>query len=161
MTIKTGDPVPDASLALATADGPKPIELRPYLAGRKVVLFAVPGAFTPTCSERHMPGFIEHAAAIRAKGVDEIACVSVNDPFVMRAWADKLGIKDEVTMIADGSASLTHALGTELDLTSRGLGIRSQRYAMIIDDGVVRYLGVEPGGEVGVSGAASVLEALE
>ena len=125
-----------------------------------MVLFALPGAFTPTCSAKHLPGFVQQAEAIKAKGVDTIACLSVNDAFVMGAWGKDQQVGDTVLMLADGSADLTKALGLELDLNSRGFGLRSQRYAMIVDDGVVTAVNVEQGGAFEVSSAEAILEAL-
>lgn len=158
--IKTGDAIPPMKLTEATAAGPKEVSTDEVFAGKKVVLFAVPGAFTPTCSARHMPGYLQNLDALRAKGVDTIACIAVNDVFVMDAWAKDLGIDGQITMLADGSAAFTKALGLEMDLVARGLGTRSQRYAMVVDNGRVTHLGVEPPGEFGVSKAESVLEAL-
>ena len=129
-------------------------------AGKKVVLFATPGAFTPTCSVRHVPGFLQNMEALKAKGVDTVVCTSVNDVFVMDAWRKDLGVDDRILMLADGSGALAKALGLELDLTARGLGMRSQRYAMVVEDGKVTHLGVEGPGEFEVSKAESVLAAL-
>ncbi|KAL4426843.1 hypothetical protein ABPG77_006629 [Micractinium sp. CCAP 211/92] len=128
--------------------------------GKKVVLFAVPGAFTPTCSLKHLPGFIEKADELRSKGVDTIACVSVNDAFVMDAWGKSVGADGKVLMLADGSAVFTKAVGAELDLTDKGLGVRSRRFAMLVDDGVVKVLNLEEGGAFTVSGAEDILAAL-
>jgi peroxiredoxin (alkyl hydroperoxide reductase subunit C) len=143
-----------------TDSGPADISSDELFAGKKVVLFALPGAFTPTCSAKHLPGFVQQAEAIKAKGVDTIACLSVNDAFVMGAWGKDQGVSDKVLMLADGSADLTKALGLELDLNSRGFGLRSQRYAMIVDDGVVTAVNVEQGGAFEVSSAEAILEAL-
>ncbi len=158
--IKNGDAIPTMKLTAATADGPKEVSTDEVFAGKKVVLFAVPGAFTPTCSARHMPGYLQNIDALRAKGVDTIACIAVNDVFVMGAWAKELGIDGEITMLADGSAAFTEALGLELDLVARGLGMRSQRYAMVVEDGRVTHLAVEPPGGFEVSKAESVLAVL-
>jgi peroxiredoxin len=128
--------------------------------GKKVVLFAVPGAFTPTCSLKHLPGFISRADDLRAKGVDTIACISVNDPFVMDAWAKSVDAGDKVLMLADGSALFTKAVGAELDLTDKGLGIRSRRYAALVEDGVVKVLNLEEGGAFTVSSADDILAKL-
>ena len=128
--------------------------------GKKVVLFAVPGAFTPTCSLKHLPGFIEKADELKSKGVDTIGCVSVNDAFVMDAWGKSVGADGKVTMLADGSALFAKAIGAELDLTDKGLGIRSRRYAMLIDDGAVKVLNLEEGGAFTVSSADDILSAL-
>ena len=158
--IKVGDRIPEGTLVAATADGPHPMETAALFAGKTIVLFAVPGAFTPTCSARHMPGFLDNAEALRAKGVDQIACVAVNDPFVMWAWAKDQAVGDRVLMLSDGAATFTKSLGLELDLSARGLGLRSSRYAMVVEDGVVTMLNVEPPGGFDVSRAEAVLEAL-
>ena len=160
MTIKPGDTLPDATLMRVTASAPEAVQVSEYFKGKKIVVFAVPGAFTPTCSAQHVPSVLEHAEAIKAKSVDEIVCVAVNDPFVLKAWAENLGTDGTVTMLSDGSGLWTKALGLELDLTARGLGIRSQRYAMVIDNLVVTHLAVEPPGAFGVSGGAAILDAL-
>ena len=160
MTIKVGDKLPNVTLTLATAEGPKPVQSEDYFKGKRVALFAVPGAFTPTCSAKHLPGFKQQAGAIKAKGVDEIACVSVNDAFVMRAWAEDQAVGEDVTMLADGSGEFTKALGLELDARRFGMGTRSQRYSMIVDDGVVKELNVEEGGEFRVSSADYLLAQL-
>jgi peroxiredoxin len=161
MTIKVGDVIPDATFHVMTADGPAPRTSEQIFPGRKVVLVAVPGAFTPTCSMNHVPGFIEHGDAIKAKGVDEILVTGVNDVFVMGAWAKQTGGDGKVTFLADGSAEFATALGMTLDLGARGLGVRSQRYSMIVDDGVVKTLEVEPNpGEADKSSAENVLKAL-
>ena len=158
--IKVGDRIPEATLVAATEDGPQPMNTAELFGGKTVVLFAVPGAFTPTCSARHMPGFLENADALKAKGVDQIACVAVNDPFVMWAWAKDQAVDDRVLMLSDGAAIFTKALGLELDLSARGLGLRSSRYAMVIEDSVVTLLNVEPPGGFDISRAEAVLEAL-
>ena len=158
--IKTGDAIPPLKMTAATAAGPKEVTTEEVFGGKTVVLFAVPGAFTPTCSARHMPGYLENMDALRAKGVDTVACLAVNDVFVMDAWRKSLAIDDQVVMLADGSAAMTKALGLELDLTARGLGIRSQRYAMVVRDGKVAHLAVEAPGDFNVSKAESVLAAL-
>lgn len=160
MAIQVGDKVPSTTLQHMTADGPADISADEVFGGKKVVLFALPGAFTPTCSAKHLPGFVQQAEAIKAKGVDTIACLSVNDPFVMGAWGKDQGVGDTVLMLADGSADFTKAMGLELDLDSRGFGLRSQRYAMIVDDGVVTALNVEEGGAFEVSSAEAILDAL-
>ena len=160
MTIKVGDKIPSATLTQATADGPKPVQTDEFFKGRRVALFAVPGAFTPTCSAKHLPGFKQQAGAIKGKGVDEIACVSVNDAFVMRAWAEDQAVGEDITMLADGSGDFTKALGLELDARRFGMGSRSQRYSMIVDDGVVKELNVEEGGEFRVSSADYLLAQL-
>lgn len=131
-----------------------------FFQGKKLVLFAVPGAFTPTCSQKHLPGFIEKADELKSKGVDTIACVSVNDPFVMRAWGESVNAEDKVMLLADGSGLYTEALGVTLDLTDKGLGKRSRRYALLADDGVVKVLNLEEGGAFTVSSAEDILKAL-
>ncbi len=160
MTIGVGDKIPSATLTTMGADGPAPLTTDEIFAGKKVVMFAVPGAFTPTCSAKHLPGFVEAAGDIKAKGVDTIACLSVNDPFVMGAWAKDQGTGEDVLMLADGSAAFTSALDTVLDLTERGLGVRSRRYSMIVDDGVVTQINLEEAGGFEVSDAATILNQL-
>ena len=160
MTIKVGDTIPSMKLMMATPEGPKEVSTDEVFKGKKVVLFAVPGAFTPTCSAKHLPSFVQNADAIKAKGVDTIACIAVNDVFVMGAWGKDQGTEGKVTMLADGSATFTKALGLELDLNARGLGIRSQRYALVADNGKVTHLAVEPPGGFDVSKAESVMAAL-
>ncbi len=158
MAIKVGDTLPQANFMTFTADGPAPLGGDALFKGKTVALFAVPGAFTPTCSAKHLPGFKQHAAELKAKGVDTIACVSVNDVFVMKAWAKDQGITDEVVMLADGNGDFTKALGLELDGTKFGMGSRSQRYSLVAKDGVVEQLNVEQGGEFKVSSADYLLE---
>jgi glutaredoxin/glutathione-dependent peroxiredoxin len=158
--IKVGDTLPNVSVTAATADGPEAIESDAIFKGKKVVLFAVPGAFTPTCSARHLPGFVENADAIKARGVDTIACIAVNDAFVMGAWAKDQGTAGKILMLADGSGAFAKAVGLELDLVARGLGVRSQRYALIAENGVVTFLGVEEAGAFEASKAEAVLAAL-
>ena len=160
MTIKVGDTIPSMKLMVATPEGPKETSTDDIFKGKKVVLFAVPGAFTPTCSAKHLPGFVQNADAIKAKGVDAIACISVNDAFVMGAWGKDQGTGDKVLMLADGSAMFAKALGLELDITARGMGVRSQRYALIAEDGKVTHLGVEAPGGFEVSKAEAILAAL-
>ena len=160
MTIKVGDRIPSATLFQMTKDGPAPISTDDVFKGKKVVLFALPGAYTPTCSAKHLPGFVSKAGEIKAKGVDTIACLSVNDAFVMGAWGKDQGVGDKVLMLSDGSAELTKAMGLELDLTPRGFGVRSDRYAMIVDDGVVKLLNREQPGAFEVSSAETILKAL-
>lgn len=160
MTIKVGDTLPSMKLMVATADGPKETSTDEIFKGKKVVLFAVPGAFTPTCSARHLPGFIQNAQAILSKGVDTIACIAVNDAFVMRAWAKDQGVDDKIVMLADGAAAFAKAIGLELDLNARGMGVRSQRYALVADDMKVTHLGVEQPGGFELSKAEAILEAL-
>jgi peroxiredoxin len=160
MTLKVGDKVPSATLMQMRDGGPKPVKTDEMFAGKTVVLFAVPGAFTPTCSAKHLPGFIQNADALKKKGVDTIACVSVNDPFVMGAWGDQQKAGDKVMMLADGNGDFTRAVGLELDGSRFGLGKRSQRYAMVVENGVVKTLNVEEGGAFSVSSAEHVLSQL-
>jgi glutaredoxin/glutathione-dependent peroxiredoxin len=160
MAIQVGDSIPSMKLMMATPDGPKETSTDEIFKGKKVVLFAVPGAFTPTCSARHLPGFVQQADAIRAKGVDTIACIAVNDGFVMNAWGKDQGADGKVLMLADGSAAFTKALGLELDLTGRGMGVRSQRYALVAQDGKVTHLGVEAPGGFEVSSADAIIAGL-
>lgn len=143
MTINVGDKLPAVNLKRLTGEGIKDVSTTELTRGRKVVLFAVPGAFTPTCSERHLPGFMEHAEAIKAKGVDSIICVAVNDPFVLNAWEKANQVDGRIEIVSDGNAEFTRAIGLELDGSGLGLGIRSRRYAMVVDDGEVRNLFVE------------------
>jgi peroxiredoxin (alkyl hydroperoxide reductase subunit C) len=155
--IKTGDTLPSMKLMVATTDGPREVATDDLFHGKRVVMFAVPGAFTPTCSARHLPGFVEHGAAFGEKGIDSLVCLAVNDAFVMAAWAKSQNIGSEITMLADGSAQFTKALGLELDLTARGLGVRSQRFALVADDMKVTYLAVEKPGDFDVSRAEAIL----
>ncbi|MGN6121937.1 MAG: peroxiredoxin [Sphingomonas oligoaromativorans] len=155
MTIQIGDTLPDASFSTMTADGPEPIG-RDFFEGRTVALFAVPGAFTPTCSARHLPGFLDKAADLKAKGVDAIACTSVNDVFVMGAWG-KANDAEAVTMLADGNGDFAKAVGLTMDGSKYGMGTRSQRYSMLIENGVVKQLNVEAPGEFKVSTADHLL----
>ncbi|MCI4665438.1 MAG: peroxiredoxin [Neomegalonema sp.] len=141
--IKVGDTLPEASFFTPSSDGPQEVKSPEFFRGKKIVLFAVPGAFTPTCHQNHLPGYLTHHDALKAKGVDAIVCVAVNDIFVVSAWGEKSGVGDKVMMLADGSALFTKAVGLDLDLTERGLGVRSKRYAMIIEDGIVKELAVE------------------
>lgn len=158
--INTGDAIPAMKLTSATAEGPKELTTEEVFGGKTVVLFATPGAFTPTCSARHVPGYLQNLDALRAKGVDTVACMAVNDVFVMEAWRKELGVDDRILMLADGAGAVTKALGLELDLTARGLGIRSQRFAMVVKDGKVEHLAVEKPGDFDVSKAESVLALL-
>jgi len=160
MTIKVGDKLPDIKIAQATAEGPKPVTTGDFFAGKTVALFAVPGAFTPTCSAKHMPGFKQLAPEIKGKGVDTIACISVNDPFVMRAWGEDQAVGEDIVMLADGSGEFAKAVGLELDATGFGMGARSQRYSMIVENGVVKELNVEAPGEFRVSAADYLLAQL-
>ena len=159
MAIKVGDRIPSVKLAHMTDGGPGEITSEELFGGRKVVVFAVPGAFTPTCSAAHLPGFVANADRIRAKGVDDVVCLSVNDAFVMDAWG-KAQNADAIHMVADGSGEFAKAAGLELDLVSRGLGMRSQRYAMVVEDGVVTHLHVDEPAKLDKSSAESVLERL-
>jgi peroxiredoxin len=160
MTIKVGDQLPNLTLTVATAEGPKPTPSDEIFKGKTVALFAVPGAFTPTCSAKHLPGFKQQAPTLKAKGVDLIACISVNDAFVMRAWAEDQAVGDDVLMLADGNGEFTKAVGLEMDGSKFGMGPRSQRYSMIVKDGVVATLNVEAGGEFRVSAADYMLAQL-
>lgn len=158
--IKVGDQIPTMTLTKATAEGPKPVTTDEIFKGRKVVMFAVPGAFTPTCSAKHLPGFVENHDALKAKGVDEVVCMAVNDAFVMGAWGKASSADGKITMLADGSAALTKAMGLELDLVARGMGVRSQRFALVAVDGKVSHIAVEAAGGFDVSRAEAVLAAL-
>jgi peroxiredoxin len=160
MAIAVGDKIPSAKLKTMTAEGPKDISTDEIFSGKKVVLFAVPGAFTPTCSAKHLPGFVEKAAEIKGTGVDTIACLAVNDAFVMGAWGKAQNTGDKVLMLADGAAAFTKQLGLDLDLTGPGMGVRSKRYAMVVDNGVVKALSVEAPGAFEVSSAEAILKAL-
>ncbi len=160
MTISAGEKLPPVTLKHMTADGVQDVTTEELCSGKKVVIFALPGAFTPTCSAKHLPGFVQHAAQLRDKGVDVIACLSVNDAFVMDAWGKDQSVGGDVLMLADGNADLTKALGLEMDGTGFGMGIRSQRYAMVIDDGVVTTLNIEEPGAFEVSSAEAILAAL-
>ena len=160
MTIKVGDKLPAVTLTQATAEGPKPVTTDDIFKGKKVVLFSVPGALTPTCDAKHLPGFVGQASAFKAKGVDTIACLSVNDAFVMRAWAEDQAVGDDIVMLADGGAAFTDAVGLAFDASRFGMGKRSQRYSMIVDDGVVKELNIEEGGEFRVSAADYLLAQL-
>jgi peroxiredoxin len=161
MTINVGDKIPSVTLKQLTPEGVKEFTTDEIFRGKKVVLFAVPGAFTPACSQRHLPGYVDKAADLKAKGVDEIACVAVNDAFVMGAWGKEQKTEGKVRMLADGSGDFARALGLELDLTKGGLGVRSKRYAMLVDNGVVKSLSVEAQpGQVDASSADAMLKAL-
>lgn len=159
MAIQVGDKLPEATLKVMTGEGPKDVTTQELFGGKKVVLFAVPGAFTPTCSAKHLPGYVQKAKDIKAKGVDEVVCLSVNDVFVMGAWGEAHGAGDLV-MAADPGGDLTRALGLEFDLSAAGLGLRSQRYAAVVDDGTVSLLNVEKGGKLETSDAETILAAL-
>ena len=161
MTIKVGDKVPSATLRTFGPEGPKEITTDELFRGKKVALFGVPGAFTPACSQRHLPGYVEKAGDIKAKGVDTVACVAVNDVFVMNAWGKNQNVGDKVLMLSDGSGEFAKALGLELDMRTRGLGVRSQRFSMLVDNGVVKSLNVEPQpGSVEGSSADAMLKSL-
>jgi len=160
MAIQVGDTVPSATFMTSGTSGPAPITSDELFKGKKVALFAVPGAFTPTCSAKHLPGFKQHAAEFRAKGVDTIACVSVNDVFVMKAWGESQGVGDDVLMLADGNGDFTRAVGLEMDASKFGMGSRSQRYSILVVDGVANEINVEQGGEFKVSSAEYMLAQL-
>ena len=160
MTIKVGDRLPEATLTTMGPDGPQPKTTGEIFGGKTVALFAVPGAFTPTCSARHLPGFLDHAKDLKAKGIDLIACISVNDVFVMDAWGKARGGGDDVLMLADGNGAFAKAVGLELDASKFGMGPRSQRYSLVAKDGVVTQLNVEAGGEFRVSAADYMVEHL-
>jgi peroxiredoxin len=160
MTIQVGDRLPKATLVKATPDGPQPVDSEDYFGGRRVALFSVPGAFTPTCSARHLPGFVDKADEMKAKGVDEIACIAVNDAFVMQAWGESAGASGKVTMLADGNGDFARALGLTMDGSKFGLGERGSRWSAIIDDGVVEQLNVEEPGAFNVSSADYLMERL-
>lgn len=159
MTIKVGDRVPSVTLRYLSPEGMQSVSSEDFFKGKKVALFAVPGAYTRTCSQRHLPSYVTNAAALKAKGVDTIACISVNDAFVMGAWGKEHGAGDLV-MLGDGSGDFAEAIGLTVDRISAGMGIRSQRYSMLVDDGVVKQLNVEPSGEYGVSSGEAMLEKL-
>ncbi len=160
MTIQVGDTIPSATLNIMTADGPSAITTDDIFKGKTVALFGLPGAFTPTCSAQHLPGFVANADALKAKGVDSIVCLAVNDVFVMGAWGKDQNVGDKVTLVADGSAAFTKAAGLELDLTERGLGLRCQRFSMVVDDGVVKSLNIDPAGSFEATSAEKILEQL-
>jgi peroxiredoxin len=160
MPIKIGDRIPSVTLRYLGPDGVKQVSSEEFFAGKKVALFGLPGAYTRTCSSRHLPGYVQNAAALKAKGVDTIACLSVNDAFVMGAWGREHNAAGNVVMLGDGSGEFTHAIGLELDRTKEGMGVRSQRYSMVVEDGVVKKLHVEPPGQYGISSAEAMLEAL-
>jgi len=159
MAINVGDRLPDVPLTVATPDGPEQTTSTDFFAGRRVALFAVPGAYTPTCSARHLPSYVEKASELKGKGVDDIACISVNDPFVMSAWNKSDGSED-ITMLADGNGAFAEAVGLSMDASKFGMGKRSQRYSMVVNDGVVEQLNVEAPGEYRASSAETLLEQL-
>jgi len=161
MTIQVGDRLPDVPLAIATAEGPRPTTSGEYFAGKRVALFAVPGAFTPTCHKNHLPGFLNNADKIKAKGIDTIAVTGVNDVFVMDAWKKATDTDGKIEFLADGSAAFANAIGLSVDLGPRGLGTRSQRYAMVVEDGVVKTLNIEDApGKADISGAENLLKGM-
>ena len=160
MPIKAGDTLPDVTFMTMTADGPQPMSTDDVFGGKRVALFAVPGAYTPTCSAKHLPGFIEKAAELQAKGVDRIACTSVNDVFVMGAWGKDQGAGDDVLMLADGNGDFASALGLEMDGSAFGMGKRSQRYALVVNDKKVEHVFVDEPGNFEVSSAEHMLKAL-
>ena len=158
--IKVGERIPSAKMRVMTANGPKDVTTDEIFKGKKVAFFALPGAFTPTCSAKHLPGYVEQAGAIKGKGVDSIVCMSVNDAFVMDAWGKAQSVGDKVMMVADGNADFTKALGLELDLVANGMGTRSKRFSMLVQDGVVKSLNVEKPGAFEVSDASTMLKQL-
>jgi peroxiredoxin len=160
MAIKVGDKIPAAKLQIKTKDGVQTKTTDEIFGGKRVVLFALPGAFTPTCSAKHLPGFVNNHQALKSKGIDSVACLSVNDAFVMDAWGKDQGVEDKVMMLADGNGEFTKAVGLTMDGTGYGMGLRSQRYAMVLDNGVVKTLNVEAPGAFEVSSAESILKAL-
>ena len=160
MTIKVGDAIPSVTLHTMTKDGPKPISSDEIFKGKKVAIFGLPGAFTPTCSAKHLPGFVKKAASFKKKGVDQVVCLAVNDAFVMGAWGKDQKVGSKVLMVADGDANFTKAAGLELDLNGRGLGLRSQRFAMVVDKGVVKSLAIDPPGTFAQTSAEETLKRL-
>ncbi|MCA0423603.1 MAG: peroxiredoxin [Proteobacteria bacterium] len=161
MTIKVGERLPEATLVVATADGPQPKSTSELFGGKKTVLFGVPGAFTPTCHKNHLPGYLSNLDALKAKGVQDIAVIAVNDPFVMKAWAESTGGLGKITYLSDGSAKFAQEIGLALDLTERGLGMRNQRFSMLLEDGVVKALNIEETpGTADKTGAEAMLKAL-
>ena len=157
MTIRTGDRLPSVTLHEMTSDGPKPRTVEELTRGKRVIIIGLPGAFTPTCSSKHIPGFLEYYPKLKAKAIDEIMCVSVNDAFVMDAWAKALGADNKVRMLGDGNADFAKATGLDADMVSRGMGVRSRRYAMLVDNGVVKSLHLDEPGKFEVSDAATLL----
>jgi glutaredoxin/glutathione-dependent peroxiredoxin len=160
MALKVGDKVPSVTLRYVTPEGVKAVSAEEFFAGKKVALFAVPGAYTRTCSSRHLPSYVTNAAALKAKGINEIACLSVNDAFVMNAWGKEHGADDKIVMLGDGSCEFTEAMGLTNDRREAGMGMRSQRYSMIVDNGVIKELNVEPSGEYGISSGDAMLQRL-
>jgi peroxiredoxin len=159
--IKAGDKIPEGTLYEMSADGPKPVSVAELLKGKRVVIFGLPGAFTPTCSAKHLPGYVSLADKLKAKKIDEIVCLSVNDAFVMGAWGKEQGVEGKVRMLADGSAALSKAMGLELDLTDKGMGVRCQRFSMLADNGVVKSLNLEAPGKFEVSDAETMLSQID
>ena len=160
MTIKVGDRLPKANFVKATPEGPQPVDSEEYFRGRRIALFSVPGAFTPTCSARHLPGFVEKIDELRAKGVDEVACTAVNDAFVLQAWANSAGAEGKVTMLADGNGDFVKAIGLDADFSKFAMGSRGQRFSMLVNDNVVEQLNIEEPGAFNVSSADYLLERL-
>ncbi|MDY0883963.1 peroxiredoxin [Dongia soli] len=160
MSIKVGDRIPNVTLKYIDKDGMQTVSTDDLFKGKKVVLFALPGAFTPTCSAKHLPGYVTHASAIREKGIDTVACLSVNDAFVMDAWGKQQNAEDKVLMLADGNADFSKAVGLTMDGTAYGMGLRACRYAMVVQDGEVKALHVEAPGAFEVSSAEALLKAL-
>ncbi len=160
MTIQVGDRLPKTTFIKATPDGPQPVDSEEYFRGRRIALFSVPGAFTPTCSARHLPGFVDKIDELRAKGVDEVACTAVNDAFVLQAWAQSAGAEGKVTMLADGNGAFVKAIGLDADFSKFAMGSRGQRFSMLVNDGVVEQLNVEEPGAFNVSSADYLLERL-
>lgn len=160
MTIKVGDKIPSATLMQMKDGTPQPLKTSDFFSDKKIMVFALPGAFTPTCSAKHLPGFVQHAEELKARGVDAIACVSVNDAFVMGAWGEQQKVGDKVVMLADGNGDFTKALGLEMDASKFGMGKRSQRFSMIVENGVVKTLNVEEPGAFSVSSAEHALKQL-
>jgi glutaredoxin/glutathione-dependent peroxiredoxin len=160
MTIKVGDKVPAVTVRYLAPDGMKAVPAEEFFAGKTVALFGLPGAYTRTCSQRHLPSYVNHAAELQAKGVDTIACIAVNDPFVMAAWGKENNAEGKITMLGDGSSEFAHAIGLELDRVKEGMGMRSQRYSMLVEDGVVKALNIEAPGQYEVSSAETMLKSL-
>lgn len=160
MSVRVGDTIPEATFKRMTSNGMEDVSTRELFADKKIVLFAVPGAFTPTCSDVHLPGFIDKVSEIKSRGVDTVACVAVNDPFVMSAWGKARSIPDDIVLLSDGNAEFSRAMDLVLDASGFGMGPRSRRYALIADDRKITYLGVEEGRDVGVSSADAVLQQL-
>ncbi|OFZ70004.1 MAG: peroxiredoxin [Betaproteobacteria bacterium RBG_16_58_11] len=161
MTIKIGDQLPNGTLFEMSEEGPKPVSVADLVQGKRVVIFGLPGAFTPTCSALHVPGYVAQADQLKARGIDQIVCLAVNDAFVMGAWGKDQKAGGKVRMLGDGSAAFTKAIGLELDLTERGMGLRCQRFSMLVDDGVVKALNIEAPGKFEVSDAQSMLNSLD